>query len=281
MNRAVRVLLPSDAQAARRYLLQADDLSLLEDLDRPVRVGGLPRHGASPLASPLHLQDGHSENARTLCVEKRTRPNEPVPSVTPMSNCEPSSGAVNLLPVRTAAAAAGAGAAISTASVCGVYACCVCCVRRPCAPVVAASGPRSLSACRSLGRRLHLPAVARALLPASVTDKSSSSEPRRRRLRAPGRWLCAVVSPPAVRCPHSPPPCCRLDPIRSPAAAPEITRVLGGRLGGRLGSRSSGTSALFIRPPRGVSPRAGRRLWTRSIPGRRGRSIARGQAGWE
>jgi hypothetical protein len=154
----VRVLHPSNTQVAWRYLLEADDLGLLENLDRPVCVGGLPSHGSSPSASSSPLQDSHNENARTLCVEKRTRPNEPVPSVTPMSNCEPSSGAVNLLPVRTAtAAAAGAGVAISTASVCEIYASPrLLRLLRP--PAVSSRGGRlwpAVAICLSLGRRLH------------------------------------------------------------------------------------------------------------------------------
>ena len=62
------------------HLLQPNNLPLLEHLDGPDAVRRLAAaHGGSVIAR------SSSSHARTLCVAIRTRPNDPVPSVTPMS----------------------------------------------------------------------------------------------------------------------------------------------------------------------------------------------------
>lgn len=99
------------------YLLETDDFCLLEDLDRPVCRGYLRSQCLLPTAaaSQHSYVVRRAPLTRTLCVAKRTRPNEPVPSVTPMSNCEPSSAVWNLVVV-LAAGADTAGAAIAAYS---------------------------------------------------------------------------------------------------------------------------------------------------------------------
>lgn len=141
-----------------------------------------------------------------------------------MSNCEPSSGAVNLLPVRTgappAAGALAAGVAISVASAWCYYKNYAnpryaASASNPLAAALKTTGEEALAltwlviiargrlleaaACSSAARGLD---CGRAMLQASVTEKRPSSEPSRR-LRAPGRRLRAVRYASLLVCPRS------------------------------------------------------------------------------